>query len=89
LAKKNVELRFQTNARRWNVSIDDKKISFENFLANKNLELGSFYSLVWFVMGNEGDDYCIEITSPDEAKLKLSRKLDSSRKDAGQVWFKI
>lgn len=86
---KNVEVKFADGTSVFTVSIDGKKLQFVNDTATLKLQGGQEYTIQWFVRGEPGAKYTIQITKPKEAKFTHSATLDESKKDAGVFWFKI
>jgi hypothetical protein len=89
MSKTKVEIEFKTDAELYRVYIDGKKVIFDNEKCSVELEVGTCYSLTWFVMGEEGAKYSIKIIKPLNIKLFVSRVLDYYKKDAGQFWLEL
>ena len=86
---KETDVTFTGGASLFEVSIDGKKLQFVNKTATVSLRGGLEYTIQWFVRGEPGANYTIQITKPKEAKFTHSATLDVSKKDAGVFWFKI
>ena len=86
---KETGVKFTGGASLFVVSIDGKKLQFVNDTATVKLRGGHEYTIQWFVRGEPGAKYTIQITKPKEAKFTHSAALDVSKKDAGVFWFKI
>lgn len=85
---KDVEVKMSTKGL-FVVSIDGKKLTFTGDTATAKLKEGQEYTIQWFVRGEPGLKYKIEITKPKEARFNHSATLDKSKKDAGLFWFRV
>jgi hypothetical protein len=70
------------------VTIDDKKLNFQNGKASRSVSTGD-HALTWFVRGEPFSKYTIEITAPPSAVFKHSGIIDDSNTDAGIQWFRV
>jgi hypothetical protein len=69
------------------------KLNGRNFLVNSgrrsaNIQAESHYVVQWFVRGVPGSDYSIEITSPHNAVISITRRLRDTGIDYGGFSFR-
>jgi len=56
--------------------------------ASKNVGEGE-HAVQWFVRGDPGDDFSLEVTSPPAAARKITGTIDTSGHDAGTFWLLV
>jgi hypothetical protein len=56
--------------------------------ASKNVVEGE-HPVQWFVRGDPGDDFSVEVASPAAAARKISGTIDASGHDAGTFWLLV
>lgn len=71
------------------VSIDGRKLQFSGDTATLKLTAAQEYTIQWFVRGDPGAKYTLQILKPKEAKFTHTATLDAAKKDAGIFWFKF
>ena len=83
---KSIEI--STQAEVIKVWVDEVPVSIHGGKGSIPRDAGS-HSLTWEVRGAPGTSYSIEITSPDESKVKRGDTFDGAGFDAGDAPFQV
>jgi hypothetical protein len=67
--------------------LDNELIVPEGTLHTAELKKNEEYILHWFVRGNPGSKYSINVSSPMEAEFRLTTAVDRTGKDYGGLKF--
>jgi hypothetical protein len=70
------------------VWIDGTRVNLTNGKGISRARPGH-HALSWAVRGTPGSSYLVQITAPDESKLKHTDTFDSQGFDAGLSWFTV
>jgi len=69
------------------VMLDSSTVLGSPGSASVPLTTGQSYVVQWYVDAAPGDDYTVRITSPEEARINLERRLKADGKDYGGFRF--
>jgi hypothetical protein len=72
----------------WKVRIDGQNIPFAGSSASKQLPPGE-HTIQFFVRGPNLSSYSLEVTAPQEAKLKFAGTFNQLQKDQGSGWLTV
>jgi hypothetical protein len=68
--------------------VDGVRLPIDTGRASKNVADGE-HAVQWFVRGDAGDDFSVEVVSPAAAARKITGTFDVSGHDAGTFWFLV
>ncbi len=71
------------------VFIDETLILSGTGKGTSEVSVGKDHALMWFVRGQPGSNYDVQITDPKVVAFEHKATIDSSTKDAGIHWFKV
>lgn len=79
----------KTKAEIIKVWVDGVRVTLSGGEGTAKVSPGIHHAISWAVRGAPGTSYALEITSPDEAKLKRGDTFDEGGLDVGVAWFKV